>query len=76
MKTASILSAAVFSVLVMQGSAANAGQNCWGLEGQALKDCIGKMVDEIAQTGHETEQPNQQQSQTLKKTAASRQKSR
>ncbi|MES0880824.1 hypothetical protein [Roseibium sp. SCP14] len=75
MKTASILSAAVFSAFVIQGTAANAGQNCWGLEGQALKDCIGKMVDEIAQTGHETEQPNQQL-QKLKKTAASRQKTR
>ncbi|MEM9635895.1 MAG: hypothetical protein AAGA50_31555 [Pseudomonadota bacterium] len=75
MKTASILSAAVFSVLVMQGTAANAGQNCWGLEGQALKDCIGKMVDEIAKTGHETQQPNQQ-SQKLKKAAVSRQQTR
>jgi|GEM_PF-3856626 len=75
MKTASIVAAAVFSAFVMQGTAANAGQSCWGLQGQALQDCIDKLVDDLSKAGKETEQAGQQTLQ-VKKSTITRQKRR
>jgi len=59
----------------MQGTAANAGQSCWGLQGQALQDCIDKLVDDLSKAGKETEQAGQQTLQ-VKKSTITRQKRR
>lgn len=48
LKTAAILG---FVTLIGTGTTAQAGQSCWGLEGQALKDCIAKMVKDICEAG-------------------------
>ena len=75
MKTTSVLAAAVFSVFVLQGTAANAGQSCWGLQGKALSDCIDKLVDDLAKSGHETNS-SAQTTVKMKSATISRQKAR
>lgn len=75
MKTTSLVTALIFSAFMFQGTAANAGQSCWGLQGQALEDCIDKLVDDLAKAGHETNSAANK-SVTLKKSTITRQKTR
>ncbi|MEW4462184.1 hypothetical protein AB1K42_29170 [Roseibium algicola] len=72
MKTTSLALAAVMSTFLIQATPASAGQSCWGLEGQALQDCIDNLVDELGKIGHESNSDTQ----TVKIKKSSRQKSR
>lgn len=43
--------ALAFTATLSVSGAANAAESCWGLQGQALKDCIDKVVKDICQAG-------------------------